>query len=241
MPSPLSADDPILTTRAAADLLGMAVSTVQKWLENGAIPSWKTPGGHRRIRLSTVHSMLRERALDASGVAEAGDGPLSMPSLAYPLPPDEAARLRALESSGLIDGANDPAFDRLTWLASEITGSPLALLTLLAAERQWFKAHTGFKLTETPRAWAFCNHAIVQDEPLVIEDALADPRFRDNPLVTQDPHLRFYAGCSVVDSAGHRLGTLCVMDYEPRRLRSRELRALRELSAIASAEIQRRR
>lgn len=235
-------DDPILTTREAARLLGVAVSTAQVWMEGGALPTWKTPGGHRRVRLSAVHQLLHERDAGlpaADGAPLAGEFlPVAAPS--YPAPHDEAQRLAALAATRLMDSPQEEVFDRLTWLASHVTDCPMALLTLLSGRRQWFKSRTGVKAHETPREVAFCSHTIMQDGAFVVEDAGADPRFAANPLVTGDPHIRFYAGYPVLDAKGYALGSLCVLDSEPRRLRERELRALRELAAIASDEVRRR-
>ncbi|WP_137174562.1 GAF domain-containing protein [Massilia sp. HP4] len=232
-------DDPILTTREAARLLGVAVSTAQVWMEGGALPTWKTPGGHRRVRLSAVHGLLRQRKVDAESAAPTGEF-LPCPAPAYPAPSDEARRLRALAASKLMESADEEVFDRLTWLASHVTDCPMALLTLLSGRRQWFKSRLGMTQRETPREVAFCSHTIMQDGAFVVEDADADPRFAANPLVTGEPHIRFYAGYPVLDANDMALGSLCVLDREPRRLRERELRALRELAAIASDEIKRR-
>lgn len=232
-------DDPILTTREAAQLLGVAVSTAQVWMEGGALPTWKTPGGHRRVRLSAVHRLLRQREADAESAAPTGEF-LPCPAPIYPAPFDEARRLRALAASKLMESAEEEVFDRLTWLASHATDCPMALLTLLSSRRQWFKSRLGVAQRETPREVAFCSHTVMQDGAFVVEDAGADPRFAANPLVTGEPHIRFYAGYPVLDANGMALGSLCVLDREPRRLRERELRALRELAAIASDEIRRR-
>jgi len=240
MPAPSSdaQDDPILTTREAAHLLGIAVSTAQQWIENGLLPAWKTPGGHRRVRLSAVSALLRERAGLAPLAPAAGLLDLEPPP--SPLPVNEAARLAALEASGLVYSGPEAVFDRLTWLAAQVTGSPMAMLTLVDKERQWFKSRIGIGFAETPRSMAFCSHTILRDDTLMVADAKLDPRFKDNPMVTGAPHVRFYAGVPLVDAAGFRLGALCVMDHEPRRLRERELRALDELAAIAAEEIRRR-
>ena len=235
--SPDQAGDPILTTREAAKLLGIAVSTAQQWIENGALPAWKTPGGHRRVRLSDVSALLRERARPGT---HAGGGDDFLPAAACALPGHEHARLIALRATGLLDSEEEAVFDRLTWLATQVTACPIALLSLVTGRRQWFKSRVGFGLTETAREDAFCSHTIVQDAPLIVPDASLDARFQHNPLVTGEQHLRFYAGFALVDAHGHRLGALCVMDREPRRLREREMRALGELSALASEEIRRR-
>ena len=237
MPTPRidDSDDPVLTTAAAARLLGVAVSTTQLWLESGALPSWKTPGGHRRVRLSAVTRLLAARA-------GPGTDPEFRPDSApaHPLPRNETARLAAVAASGLVDSAPEPVFDRLTWLATQVTDCPIALITVLTSRRQWFKSRIGVDLAETPRDWAFCSHAIVQEEPLMVEDASRDARFAANPLVTGPLHVRFYAGVPLVDAGGHPLGTLCVLDREPRRLRAREIKALQELAAIAVEELRRR-
>ena len=139
-----------------------------------------------------------------------------------------------------MDSAPEPVFDRLTWLATQVTDCPMALITVLTSRRQWFKSRVGVDLAETPRDWAFCSHAIVQEEPLMVEDASRDARFAANPLVTGPLHVRFYGGVPLVDAGGHALGTLCVLDREPRRLRAREIKALQELAAIAVEELRRR-
>lgn len=231
-------DDPILTTREAARLLGIAVSTAQQWIENGVLPAWKTPGGHRRVRLSDVSALLRRRA-GRVAPADADPDDFLAPA-AGALPAQEQARLAALRATGLVDSEAEAVFDRLTWLATQVTQCPIALLSLVTARRQWFKSRVGFLLPQGAREDAFCSHTIEQDGPLVVPDALLDARFRDNPLVTGAPHVRFYAGFPLVDGDGFRLGALCVMDSEPRRLRQREMRALGELTAIASEEIRRR-
>lgn len=256
-------DDPILTTREAARLLGVAVSTAQVWMESGALPTWKTPGGHRRVRMSAVARLLEHRGVAPAGVSPGETGrvvtalgndadpesalgndadPEFLPELlpSYPVPSNEAERLAALHASGLMDNSEDEVFDRLTWLATQVTACPMALLTLLTSRRQWFKSRVGVELGETPRAWAFCSHAIMEDQPFIVEDAQRDARFGDNPLVKGEPHIRFYAGYPLLDANGLPFGTLCVLDRESRRLRERELRALGELAAIACDEIKRR-
>lgn len=235
-------DDPVLTTAAAARLLGVAVSTTQLWLESGALPSWKTPGGHRRVRLSAVTRLLADKAdrHDARPAVPADAEFRPAPAPGHPLSPDERARLAAVAASGLVDSAPEPVFDRLTWLATQVTDCPMALITVLTSRRQWFKSRIGVDLAETPRDWAFCSHAIVQEEPLMVEDASRDARFAANPLVTGPLHVRFYGGVPLVDAGGHALGTLCVLDREPRRLRAREIKALQELAAIAAEELRRR-
>ena len=241
---PNGTDDPVLTTAAAARLLGVAVSTTQLWLESGALPSWKTPGGHRRVRLSAVMQLLTAKAEHAAPPAQpalpADPEFLPVPARGYPQPSNERTRLAAVAATGLVDSAPEPVFDRLTWLATQVTDCPMALITLLTSRRQWFKSRIGVELAETPRDWAFCSHAIVRATPLMVPDALRDPRFAANPLVTGDLQVRFYAGVPLSDAKGHALGTLCVLDREPRRLRGREIDALQALAAIAGEEVRRR-
>jgi excisionase family DNA binding protein len=242
--------DSVLTTRATAQLLGVAVSTAQLWIENGAIPSWKTPGGHRRVRLSAVKRLIEQRGVDGVAAAVAPARPVPTPASsaeflphaapAYPVAHDEAVRLLALDAAHIVDTPCESIFDRLTWLATQTTATPMALISLLTSSRQWFKSRIGVDVDQTPRDWAFCSHAILQDGLFVVEDALRDPRFQDNPLVLGAPHIRFYAAFPLLDGNNMPLGTLCVLDHEPRRLRDREVRSLRELAAIASEEIQRR-
>jgi excisionase family DNA binding protein len=244
MPShgPIDPDDPVLTTAAAARLLGVAVSTAQLWLESGALPSWKTPGGHRRVKLSAVTRLLEAKRSAAAAPPPAPPHPefLPAPARAFPAPSDEGARLAAVQASGLLDTPSEAVFDRLTWLATQVTDCPIALLTLLTSERAWFKSRVGIDEPSTPRSWAFCSHAILQDGTFTVGDTAQDARFADNPLVTGEPHVRFYGGVPVRDAAGHALGTLCVLDREPRRLRDRELKALEELANIAAEELRRR-
>lgn len=238
MQSNIQNDDPILTTSEVARLLGVATSTVQIWMESGAIDSWKTPGGHRRTRLSKVESLMH--GADAAQGQDASTDTEYQPAAnpAYPVPSNERARLHALAGSGLLDTPDEPRFDRVARLAAMVTDSPIALISLLTSSRQWFKARVGMAVQETPREWAFCSHAILQNDLFVVEDALADARFRDNPLVQAEPHIRFYAGVPLRDKAGQPLGTLCVIDREPRRLRSSEMQGLLDLAEIAMNEIQ---
>ncbi len=240
MQSNIKTDDPVMTTSEVARLLGVATSTVQIWMESGAIESWKTPGGHRRTRLSLVQGLLHGRDDNALLRPGASNDKEFLPALDpnYPVPADERARLAAVGASGLVDTDEEVRFDRIVRLATMVTGSPIALISLLTSSRQWFKARIGLAPRETPRDWAFCSHAVLQEEMFVVEDALVDDRFRDNPLVQGEPRIRFYAGVPLRDRTGHPLGTLCVIDREPRRLRSSEVQGLLDLAAIAAAEIQ---
>lgn len=234
-------DDPILTTRDAAHHLGVSVSTAQLWMESGALPSWKTPGGHRRCRLSEVKLLQRTGPSQPARERERtlADEFIRPVATNYPMLDTEQQRLIALSDSALMDSPPDAVLDRITWLASRITGCPTALVSLLTSERQWFKSRIGFDATETPRDAAFCSHAIMAPEGLVVEDALADSRFSHNPLVLGAPFIRFYAGVPITDRAANRLGTLCVLDSQPRQLSADQLRGLVELAAMVTTEISR--
>ena len=156
------------------------------------------------------------------------------PMPAAPIPPDDARRLSSLLSCGILDTAPDPAFDDLTALAAELLRAPICLVSLVAESRQWFKSRVGLDAVQTPRDQAFCGYAILGDETFVIEDALIDERTRDNPLVTGEPGIRFYAGHPMVLEDGSRVGTLCVIDREPRSLGDRDRRLLRRLAGQAA-------
>ncbi len=134
----------------------------------------------------------------------------------FPIPVDETERIQALREYEILDTPAEAAYDRLTRLAAALFQVPSAAVSLLDQNRQWFKSCFGFEETETPRDLAFCSHAILSDQPLIIPDATRDHRFVHNPLVTGKPHLRFYVGAPLVTREGHRLGTLSVMDIRPR-------------------------
>ena len=154
---------------------------------------------------------------------------------------EERDRLAALHRYCILDTPPDPAFDDLTNLAAEICETPIALISLLDAERQWFKSRVGMTTSATPRDVSFCTHAIRQPDLMVVPDALRDERFRTNPLVTAAPQIRFYAGAPLVTPDGHALGTLCVIDYVPRELTTEQRAALRALSRQVVAQLELRR
>lgn len=343
--------DDVLTTTEAAKLLGISVRTAQLMIEGGKLPSWKTPGGHRRVLRSDVdailpggsaaavavaahvssatvlvvtddagrsgfEAVLRRIAhispvfhadtwaaaaavggrvpaavvVDVSAFQEAGVGLLQalaesdqfkaaalvavlaggrrgtvkLPARAvktsldalggvlipltedkvqaavdfidgeFPVLPNEAGRLQALERSGLVDTPPEPAFDRVTRLAVSELKAPVALMTLLTADRQWFKAREGLDLAQTPRSWAFCNHTLLQRDVFEVKNLSKDDRFAANPAVKDAPNFRFYAGAPVYDPDGFALGSICVIDYRPRQLDPAQRRTLQELAAIAS-------
>lgn len=158
-----------------------------------------------------------------------------------PLPLHEAERLAVLREFAILDSAPEQAYDDVVLLASTICAVPIALITFVDEERQWFKARVGLEAQSTPREHAFCAHALVHAEPLIVPDALMDARFADNPLVTGAPGIRFYAGSPLATPSGHNLGTLCVIDTVPRVLTSEQLGALQALSRVVVEQLALRR
>ncbi len=159
-----------------------------------------------------------------------------------PLPDDEAQRLQALRDYTVLDTPPEAAFDDLTSLAAQICHTPIALISFVDESRQWFKSRYGIDLEETPRAISFCTHAILDKEGVMeVPDALADPRFSCNVLVTKPPNIRFYAGAPLIAPDGHAIGTLCVIDRKPLRLDARQTVALRVLSRNVVAHLESRR
>lgn len=154
---------------------------------------------------------------------------------------NEPARIAALHRYRILDTGPERAFDDLTMLASHICGTPMALITLVDTDRQWFKSRVGVTASETSRTISFCSHAIRHHDLFIVPDARADARLRDNPLVTGDPHIRFYAGAPLVTPDGHALGTLCVVDRVTRTLTQEQIEALDALRRQVQSQLELRR
>ncbi|MDH4132624.1 MAG: sensor domain-containing diguanylate cyclase, partial [Gemmatimonadota bacterium] len=152
-------------------------------------------------------------------------------------PPDEQTRLEALRALNILDSASEERFDRLTRMAKRMFGVPIALVSLVDANRQWFKSCIGLGVTETSRDISFCGHAILGSDVFMVPDTAADPRFADNPLVLNDPFIRFYAGCPLRSLQGPKLGTLCIIDQRPRQFGKEDLEALKDLAAMVEREL----
>lgn len=154
----------------------------------------------------------------------------------------EAERQAALDALRITDSLPEPAYDAVVRLASILCDTPISLISLISRDRQWFKARVGLAAEETPRSMAFCSHAIASPGRVMeVQDASLDPRFRDNPLVTGDPYIRFYAGHPLVDSQGNALGTVCVIDQVPRRLDDTQRAGLAALADVVSGLLEARR
>jgi diguanylate cyclase (GGDEF)-like protein len=151
--------------------------------------------------------------------------------------PNENQRIKTLQSLNVLDTPSEARLDRLTHIVSNMFNVPIALVSLVDVNRQWFKSCVGIDATETPRDISFCGHAILEEGVLIIEDTLNDDRFADNPLVTDEPKIRFYAGCPLVHPNGSPLGTLCLIDREPRTFDAEEALILKEIATLVELEL----
>jgi hypothetical protein len=158
-----------------------------------------------------------------------------------PFPDNEVARLEALRRYHVLDTAAERAFDDIALLASTICGTPIGIMSLIDQDRQWFKAKVGVEGSETPRDQAFCAYTILEPKVLQVPDATLDPRFATNPLVTGEPRIRFYAGTPLITPDGFALGSLCVIDRQPRALKPEQKTALETLGRVVVTELELRR
>lgn len=153
------------------------------------------------------------------------------------IPNDEDIRLKTLRALNILDTPQEERFDRIVRMAKRMFGVPFALVSLVDENRQWFKACIGLDASETPRDISFCGHAILGDDIFIIPNAEKDPRFADNPLVTGEPNIRFYAGCPLSALNGSKLGTLCIIDQAPRNFSDEDLETLKDLASMVEREI----
>jgi GAF domain-containing protein len=158
-----------------------------------------------------------------------------------PLHKNEAARLEALRKYRILDTSPERTFDEITALAAFICGTPIAHLSLVDEERQWFKAKVGIEAQQTDRDHSFCAHTILGPDLLIVQDALQDARFAASPLVSSEPNIRFYAGAPLVSPDGHNLGALCVVDRVPRQLTAEQQSALSALARLVVGQMELRR
>ena len=158
-----------------------------------------------------------------------------------PIPDNESERLAALREYHILDTSGEQAYDDLTALAAYLCETPIAMISLVDESRQWFKSRVGLNTQETPRDVAFCAHAILQSEPLIVRDALKDVRFADSALVTRSPYIRFYAGYPLASPEGFTLGTLCAIDRKPRQLSPGQMKAMSSLARQVMALLELRR
>ncbi len=157
-----------------------------------------------------------------------------------PIIPDEASRLAALQALDLLDTAGSDLFDRLTKEAARLLQTPVALISLVDADRQWFYARVGLDAAQTPRSVSFCGHAVAADRPLIVNDATLDKRFFDNPLVTGSPNIKAYLGVPVHAPGGQAIGTLCVIDSRVREFTTKDEQVLRRLTQLIELMLARR-
>jgi adenylate cyclase len=166
--------------------------------------------------------------------------PIAMDEMCYvaaPEPVDDLERVKALHDLNILDTVAEKRFDDLVRLTQKLFKTPICYISLIDEQRQWFKSRVGLDISETPRNISLCGHTILQSGPLIIPDTHADPRFAQNPLVAQDPHIRFYAGQSLCDKAGYRIGTLCLADRQPRQFTEPETELLQDVAKLAEREL----
>ena len=211
----LNADVPIIITAAQEDIAAGAAVGATDWLVKP---------------FSGIYARTRMRAWLMRTTCQWTQAPM---------PANEAERLSALEHLGILDTAREERFDRLTRIAARAFNVPIALVTLIDANRQWFKSACGTDVCETSRDMSFCAHAILEHEVMIVPDALLDSRFADNPIVVNDPRARFYAGCPLILDSGACVGTLCLIDTRPRELDQSSIRLLEDLGALVLQEMQR--
>jgi diguanylate cyclase (GGDEF)-like protein len=161
--------------------------------------------------------------------------------LSAPIPENDDARISSLRDMTLLSTPREADLDRLTRIASKLFGTEIALITLVDKDRQWFKSRIGLDIAETPREISFCDHAIQSDETFIVRDALTDSRFHDNPLVTDGPKVRFYAGEPLRNGAGFLIGTLCVMANKPRKFSKEDEKSLQDLGRTVELALDNRR
>jgi len=166
------------------------------------------------------------------------DGMIPEPEMSAPLPNVESARVAALDRYAILDTEPEQTFDDLVVLAAHVCKAPIAMLSLVDDHRQWFKSKVGVEIRETPRETSFCAHAIQQRDLFIVPDTWNDARFRDNPMVVGEPHIRFYSGAPLINEEGFALGTLCVIDRQPRELDEAQKEALKSLSRLALGQME---
>jgi GAF domain-containing protein len=154
-----------------------------------------------------------------------------------PIPADEEERLKALKSLNILDTMPEERFDRITKLATVLFNTPISTVTLVDSRREWYKSCQGLPVKEGERAISFCGYTVLEDEPLIIPDAKADPRFAGNPMVVNSPFIRFYAGVPLKSADGKRVGAFCIKDHEPREFPPEKIDLLRALANWAELEL----
>jgi hypothetical protein len=153
------------------------------------------------------------------------------------IPQDEAERLVEFRLGASVDPKPEERFDKISRMAQRVFTVPFAGISFVEGDRQWFKSRQGLQLEDAPRELSFCGHAIVGQDPLIVEDAVLDPRFAQNPIVLEEPRIRFYAGQPIRGPGGHSVGTLCVMDKVPREFTDDDLETLRDLGGMVEKEL----